>query len=240
MKIRLDLLLVERGLALSRSAGAAMIMAGEVTTGDRLLTKAGQMVPDDIELAVKERSRYVSRGGDKLASVAGDLKLDFKAKIVLDVGSSTGGFTDYALQNGAIKVYAVDVGHGQLDYRLRQDARVISLEHADIRTLDELPELADMAVADVSFISLTKVLSSIAAHIKPDSPIVAMCKPPFEAGRALATKYKGVIREPVRSQVLAQFEQKIAGEFDILGSADSKVPGPSGNIERFYLLKAKR
>lgn len=239
MKVRLDLLLVERQLAPSRTAAAAMIMAGEVSTDQGALTKAGQLVPDDIQVSIKQRSRYVSRGGDKLASVADELKLDFTGLVVLDVGSSTGGFTDYALQHGAKKVYSVDVGHGQLDYKLRQDPRVIPLEHSDIRTLESLPELVDVAVADISFISLTKALSSITPKLMPGRPIIAMCKPQFEAGRVLATKYKGVIREPVRGQVIAEFEGQISGDFEIIAAADSKVPGPSGNIERFYKLVAK-
>lgn len=240
MKIRLDLLLVERGLAASQSAAAAMIMAGQVSSHDQILSKAGQQVPADIELQIKQRSQYVSRGGDKLASVAGELRLDFTGQVVLDVGSSTGGFTDYALQHGAAKVYAVDVGHGQLDYKLRQDPRVVSLEHSDIRTLESLPELADVALVDVSFISLTKALPSTVDKLKPDAPIIALCKPQFEASKTLATEHKGVIREPERSQVIAEFEQKIAREFEIVTAADSKVPGPSGNLERFYKLIPKR
>lgn len=238
MKKRLDVLLAERGIATSRTAAAAMIMAGEVRSNDRILAKPGQLVDEAVELTIKDRPRYVSRGGDKLASVADELKLDFAGKVVLDVGSSTGGFTDFALQNGAAKVYAVDVGYGQLDWRLRQDSRVVSMEHSDIRGLD-LPERADMAVMDLSFISLTKVLDDVARLVKPGGTIVAMAKPQFEAGKVLATKFKGVIKdEAVRQQVLSEFEASIGGRFAVEAWADSKVPGEKGNIERFYRLRA--
>lgn len=236
-KQRLDLLLVERGLAASRTQAQAMIMAGEVSSEGRMLDKAGLLVEIDQPLELKTRSRYVSRAGEKLASVADQFGLDFAGKTVLDVGSSTGGFTDFALQNGASKVYAVDVGTGQLDWRLRQDERVVVMEQTDIREA-VLPEPADLAVIDVSFISLTKVLEAVAVLVKPGGPIVAMMKPQFEAGKVLADKYHGVIDdENIRQQLIANFRDWLAGKFEIVAEADSGLSGAEGNVERFFLLK---
>ena len=240
MKQRLDVALVERGLASSRTKAQALIMAGQVKSGDRVLDKPGQLIAADAELTVVESPRYVSRGGDKLESVAAKLDLDFQGKTVLDAGASTGGFTDFALQNGAAKVYSVDVGTNQLDYKLRQDPRVAAMEQTDIRELEELPEPVDIIVMDLAFISLTKVLDGIDRFLRPGGEIVTMAKPQFEAGKALADRYKGVIPEPERTQVLADFERWLAERFEILGAADSKVAGPAGNVERFYLLKPKR
>jgi 23S rRNA (cytidine1920-2'-O)/16S rRNA (cytidine1409-2'-O)-methyltransferase len=240
MKQRLDLVLVERRLAASRSAAQAMIMAGEVKSGTTALTKPGQEVDADIELIIAERPRYVSRGGDKLASVVAVLRLDFQNKVVLDVGSSTGGFTDYALQHGAIQVFAVDVGSGQLAYQLRQDERVVAMERTDIRdvTPEQLDPRPDMAVIDASFISLTKILPTVAALIKPSGQIIAMAKPQFEADKPTADRYKGVIKnEVVRGEILDKLEAAMKEQFQIAASADSKVSGAQGNRERFYVLK---
>jgi 23S rRNA (cytidine1920-2'-O)/16S rRNA (cytidine1409-2'-O)-methyltransferase len=238
MKKRLDILLVETGLATTRSQAQALIMAGQVSADGRRLDKPGMAVDEALVLHVKDQPRYVGRAGDKLASVAEALRLDFVGKVVLDVGSSTGGFTDFALQNGAVKVYCVDVGTAQLSYKLRQDERVVVMEQTDIRAA-ELPEPADMAVMDVSFISLTKVLEPTAALVKPGAPIVAMAKPQFEAGKSVADLYKGVIPvgEP-RDEILAELREWIVQRFDILGEADSGLAGAEGNIERFFLLRA--
>jgi len=237
LKQRLDVLMVERGLASSRTAAQAMIMAGEVSANTTKLIKPGQQIDSDAPLDIVNKSRYVSRGGDKLASVAEVLKLDFTDKIVLDVGSSTGGFTDYALQNGAIKSYAVDVGTNQLAYKLRQDDRIVVMEQTDIRRA-ELPEKADIAVIDVSFISLTKILGAASERIKPDGQIVAMAKPQFEADKPTADKYRGVIKdEKVRRQILDSLETYMKQSFSIKASADSTVHGAEGNRERFYLLE---
>lgn len=208
--------------------------------GTEMLSKPGQLVDEDTELTVKESPKYVSRGGDKLASVAEELQLDFCDKVVLDIGASTGGFTDFVLQNGAAKVYAVDVGNAQLAYRLRQDPRVVVMERTDIRKA-VLPEHADMAVADLSFISLTKVSDDALKLIKPDGLIIAMAKPQFETDKTTADRYQGVIKDKkVRQEILRQFEAKISNNFEIIGSADSGVPGTKGNLERFYVLKPKR
>jgi 23S rRNA (cytidine1920-2'-O)/16S rRNA (cytidine1409-2'-O)-methyltransferase len=240
MKQRLDLILVERGLATSRSLAQAMIMAGEVSHATTKLTKPGQTFDQDIKLELSQKSRYVSRGGDKLASVAQALGLDFKGKVVLDVGSSTGGFTDYALQHGAQHVYAVDVGTNQLAYKLRQDDRITIMERTDIRDLEpaQVDTRPGIAVIDVSFVSLTKILSSVASLIKSGGQIVAMAKPQFETDKPTADRYKGVISDPkVRQQILEQLEAWLgANNFEIINSADSAVHGAQGNIERFYLL----
>lgn len=241
MKKRLDIILVERELAATRTQAQALIMAGQVSADGRILDKPGQSFDEAIELHLKTQPKYVSRAGDKLASIADELKLDFRGNVLLDVGSSTGGFTDFAMQNGAVKSYCVDVGTGQLAYKLRQDPRAIVMERTDIRVA-VLPEPADIAVIDVSFISLTKILTHVADLVKPGAPIIAMAKPQFEAGKPLADKYRGVI--PVgseRNQVLADLRAWItANGFTISAEADSKVSGMEGNVERFMLLRYDR
>ncbi|HET7060431.1 MAG TPA: TlyA family RNA methyltransferase [Candidatus Saccharimonadales bacterium] len=178
--------------------------------------------------------RYVSRAGLKLASVAEALKLDFKNKTVLDVGSSTGGFTDYALQHGAKKVIAVDVGTNQLHPSLRQDPRVELHEKTDIRDF-QTPQNIDLVMADVSFISLRDILPAVAGLTGQNTQIVAMVKPQFEAGSEM--KHKGVIKnEKMRRDILKNFESWVAGQFVISGKADSQIAGTKGNRERFYLL----
>jgi len=215
-------------------------MAGQVSANGRILDKPGQSFDSQIEVHLKNQPRYVSRAGEKLASVAPALKLDFRAKTLLDVGSSTGGFTDFALQNGAAKVYCVDVGTAQLAYKLRQDPRVIVMEQIDIRAA-KLPELADMAVIDVSFVSLTKILEAVAALVTTKAPIVAMVKPQFEAGKALADKYHGVIPLGAeREEVLESVRTWMRERFEIIAEADSGLSGAEGNVERFLLLTAKR
>lgn len=238
-KIRLDQLLVERGLADSRTKAQALIMAGQVRADGKILTKPGVLLNTNSELQVIEGLRYVSRGGLKLESVSGELGLDFSGKTVVDVGASTGGFTDYALQNGAVKVYAVDVGKAQLDPKLRHDSRVVVMEQTDVRRTG-LPEKVDLALIDVSFISLTKVLPRITELIKPSGYIVAMAKPQFEADKPTADRYKGVIKDPeVRSKILADLEQHLKLNFEVIESADSGQAGAKGNLERFYLLRPK-
>lgn len=247
MKQRLDQIVVGRGLAASRTAAQGMIMAGSVRSKTKVLDKPGQSFDSDIELEIIDPPKYVSRGGDKLASVAEEFELDFSGKVVLDVGSSTGGFTDFCLQNGAAKVYAVDVGTNQLAYKLRQDDRVVVIEQTDVRDVSigsdpaqgpTLIERADIAVIDASFISLTKILPAVAELV--DGPIVAMAKPQFEADKPTADKFKGVISdEKVRKAILDRLETAIKEDFKILKSADSAVHGAQGNIEHFYLLERK-
>ena len=211
-------------------------MAGQVSAGGRILDKPGQTFDSYIDLHLKRQAPYVSRAGEKLASVASRLGLVFEGLIVLDVGSSTGGFTDYALQNGAARSYCVDVGTGQLSYKLRQDPRVVVMEQTDIRVA-ALPEPADIAVIDVSFISLTKVLMAVSALVKPGAPIVAMLKPQFEAGKPLADKHRGVIpMGDERDEVIEDVREWIREHFDIKIECDSDVHGAEGNVERFMLL----
>ena len=188
-----------------------------------------------IELAPK--SAYVSRGGEKLSSVAEQLGLDFTNKLVLDVGASTGGFTDYALQHGAAKVVTVDVGTGQLSWSLRNDARVEVHEQTDIREF-ESDLLADMALVDVSFVSSLKIIEAVASKVKPAGQIVVMIKPQFEVGKAVADKFHGVINdETVRQETINQMCDQLSNDFRIVVQADSAVLGPKGNREHFVLLK---
>jgi 23S rRNA (cytidine1920-2'-O)/16S rRNA (cytidine1409-2'-O)-methyltransferase len=226
------------GLVPSRAKAEAMIMAGQVKVNGEVIDKAGYFVPPDADISLIAPPPYVSRGGGKLASVADKLGLDFRGKIVLDVGSSTGGFTDYALQHGALKVYAVDVGTGQLDWRLRQDPRVVVMERTDIRDVQMLPESIDIVLIDVSFISLRLVLPSIAKLISPRTQVIAMAKPHFEADRITASKHKGVIKNnTIRREILKRVETFMREWFVIVAKADSEVLGRKGNQERFYLLR---
>lgn len=240
-KTRLDKAVADRGLVSTRSQAESFIKLGKVKVNGDVVTKSGHMVNDDscIELASSEK--YVSRAGLKLASVASLLKLDFRNKIVLDVGSSTGGFTDYALQHGAIKVYAVDVGTDQLHPNLRDDERVELHEKTDIRdfTLPE-EERPEIIVIDVSFISLREVLPHIAQSLaNRQTQIVAMVKPQFEAGKNQANK--GVIKnDSMRRQILKDFEQWAREFFIVCDKRDSEVAGAKGNRERFYLLTLNR
>lgn len=238
MKQRLDNLLVGRGLVPTRSKAEAVIMAGLVKVDGKRIDKAGYFVKDEVQIDIKELPKYVSRGGDKLASVADKLKLDFRGKIVMDVGSSTGGFTDFALQHGAQKVYAIDVGRGQLDYKLRTDDRVIVMEKTDIRRVTELPDNIDIVVIDVSFISLELIMPAVVDLIDKNTQVVAMAKPHFEADYATASKHKGVIKnDKIRREILKKVERFLGKWFVVLDKADSKLAGRKGNVERFFLLK---
>ena len=205
----------------------------------KAVTKPGAQVSphDDVKLTAAEQ--YVSRAGLKLASVARALQLDFKGKVVLDVGSSTGGFTDYALRHGAVKVIAVDVGTEQLHPSLRSDDRIEVHEKTDIRNFQTLQDI-DIAVADVSFVSLREILPSVARLVGPDGQVVAMVKPQFEAGQS-NLKHKGVVKnDRVRRTILQDFEAWARRHFVILDKADSAVSGSKGNQERFYLLRPLR
>lgn len=240
MKKRLDLVLVGRSLAKDQDSAARLVMAGLVSSNDKVIDKPGMLVDDEIKIDIKSRSAYVSKGGDKLESVAGRLKLNFKGKVVLDAGASTGGFSDYALQNGASKVYAVDVGRGQIHQKLKLDPRLIVMERTDIRETESLPEMVDVALVDVSFVSLVSILTHVKRLVRPSGLIVALLKPQFEASKEVADRFKGVISdEGVRQEIISNFESQINDEFEVLGTADSKVFGAKGNRERFYLLHLK-
>lgn len=263
MKTRLDLALMQKGLTETRTKAGALIMAGRVMVDGKRIDKAGYFVKPDAKIEILPGERYVSRAGGKLASVADKLGLDFHGKTVLDVGVSTGGFTDYALQNGAAKVYAVDVGTQQLDWKLRQDPRVVVMEKTDIRDVqpsvfgnvgpsDSKSEAVptsngglrskvqgpDLVLIDVSFISLRLVLPTIRRLVKPKTPIVAMAKPHFEADRRTASMHKGVIKnETIRRGILKNLEEWLRQNgFIVRVKADSAVRGTKGNLERFYLL----
>lgn len=233
MKQRLDHLLVQKKLVISRSQAESYIRLGVVEVDGKVETKPGFFVSDQAEVKIKS-DQYVSRAGLKLASVAKILKLDFRNKIVLDVGSSTGGFTDYALQKGAAKVFAVDVGTNQLHPKLRLDQRIELHEQTDIRDFKP-SQTPDIVVMDVSFISLREILPHIAKVSAPSTEIVAMLKPQFEAGRSQINK--GIIKnDKIRREILKDFETWTKQYFIIKDKADSQVHGEKGNAERFYLL----
>lgn len=240
-KARLDTLLVERGLAPTRNVALGCILAGRVYSGERRLDKPGTALPRDAELSLRELPRYVSRGGNKLENALSALGLDVAGKTWLDVGASTGGFTDCLLQRGASKVYAVDVGRGQLAEKLRQDPRVVSREGTNARHLTpgEFPEAILGVVVDASFIGLAKLLPAITGVLAPGGLLLAMIKPQFEAGRELARQYRGVIDDPdVRQRIIDQVITQVAGAgFSVLGSCDSGLAGPKGNLEHFVLAQ---
>ncbi len=234
-KRRLDLLLVERGLAPTREKAQALILAGLVEVDGRPGAKAGASFDASAEIAVAGPPHpYVSRGGVKLAAALDHFAIDPAGLVCLDVGASTGGFTDCLLQRGAARVYAVDVGHGQLDARLRADPRVVVREKVNARALSaaEVPERVDLAVADVSFISLRLVLPAVAALAKPGAALVTLVKPQFEAGRGEVPRGGVVKSEEVRRRVVAEVEE--AGRrlgLAVLGSIRSPIQGASGNEE---------
>lgn len=237
MKTRLDVFLAEKGLVQNRTKAGAMIMAGQVKVGGKVVDKAGFFVSADAKIEIKDLPRYASRGGEKLASANARFKIDFNNKIILDVGSSTGGFTDYAIQNGAQIVYAVDVGTGQLDWRLRSNPKVVVMEKTDIRLVKKLPEPPDIITIDVSFISLSQIMPYVLALCRPKTIVIAMAKPHFEADYKTASKHKGVIKnEKIRREILKKVELQLKQWFVVKNKADSKVAGAKGNIERFFLL----
>ena len=243
MKERLDTLLVKKGFYHSRERAKAAIMAGVVFVDGQRSDKAGNMInPDTAEIFIKENlCPYVSRGGLKLEKSMSEFSLNLQNTVCMDIGASTGGFTDCMLQNGAVKVYAIDVGHGQLDWKLRNDPRVVCMEKTNIRYVvpEDLQEAADFSSIDVSFISLTKVLLPVYHLLKADGEVVCLIKPQFEAGREKVGK-KGVVREPkVHEEVI----EKVVDYAKSIGYATlhleySPIKGPEGNIE--YLLHLKK
>ena len=235
-KQRHDHALVARGLTSSRSQAENWIRLGKVTVDGKTLTKPGYFVRGSADVKLVAEEQYVSRAGLKLASVAKVLNLNFKDAVVLDVGSSTGGFTDYSLRNGAKKVYAVDVGTDQLHLSLRGNERIELHEKTDIRDFIIEGDMPDIIVIDVSFISLREILPYIAKQLSaPNTQIAAMLKPQFEAGRNQTNK--GIIKnEAVRRQILKEFETWAKQYFVVRDKRDSDVAGAKGNQERFYLL----
>ncbi len=240
---RADQLLVECGLAESRSKAQALIMAGAVYDGTRRVAKPGETLPPDADLSVKGRDHpWVSRGGLKLDRGLTEFAIDPTGLTCLDVGASTGGFTDVLLHHGAAKVYAVDVGHGQLAWTLRQDERVVVLERTNARnlTVDQVSEPVDLLVCDASFISLTKILPAGMALTAPGARLVALIKPQFEVGRGQVGK-GGVVRNPdLHAQVCERIRDWLAAQpgWRVLGIVESPITGPEGNVE--FLIGAER
>jgi 23S rRNA (cytidine1920-2'-O)/16S rRNA (cytidine1409-2'-O)-methyltransferase len=240
-KQRLDTLLAERGLFPSRTRAAASVMAGEVTIGHhgKRALKPGEMVAVDEELSVRERARFASRGGLKLEHALAGFALSVEGRRTLDVGASTGGFTDCLLQHGAAEVTAVDVGYGDLDYRLRKDSRVTVLERTNARSMtrEMLPYTPTLAVLDVSFISLRKVLPAVLACIAESYDVLALVKPQFEVGRERVGK-GGVVRaaEDRRAALIDVGVAAIELGASVLGYRSSGLPGPKGNLESFIWL----
>jgi 23S rRNA (cytidine1920-2'-O)/16S rRNA (cytidine1409-2'-O)-methyltransferase len=235
MKKRLDVLLVERGLAVSRTQAQALVMAGLVPGYE----KAGQQVDEDAELSIVRGPAYVSRGGEKLAHALDELHIDPAGLDVLDVGASTGGFTDVLLQRGAARVIAVDVGYGQLHPKIRDDPRVVVLERTNARALTELPFAPQLVVCDVSFISVRTALPPALELAAPEWQALVLVKPQFEAGRADVAKGSGVVRDPViRARVLREIAYAALGwRAEVAGVVDSGLPGPKGNRELFLHLR---
>jgi 23S rRNA (cytidine1920-2'-O)/16S rRNA (cytidine1409-2'-O)-methyltransferase len=231
-KQRLDSLLVARGLAENRSRAQAIIMAGEVTVNGSLLTKAGCLVTADAEICLKQKMPYVSRGGLKLEHALKEFGISVSGLACLDVGASTGGFTDCLLQHGAERVYALDVGHGQIDYRLRQNSRVTVMEKVNAHYPFELPGKVDLATMDVSFISVTMVLPNVLPHLGPDGEVVVLFKPQFEADRKDVGK-GGVIRDPaVHAGCIGKFVTWMnTNNWSLLNLTASPVTGADGNRE---------
>ena len=242
-KIRVDVLLVDRGLVESRSRAQALIMAGAVYTGTERISKAGQTISEDAPLEVKGRDHpWVSRGGLKLDHALKQFDVDLAGKVVLDVGASTGGFTDVALHHGASKVYAVDVGHGQLAWSLRQDPRVVVLEKTNARhlTAAEIPGPGDAVVCDASFIGLQTVLPAPMALAAPGAVLIALIKPQFEVGKGQVGK-GGVVRDPaLHEEVCARIRDWLDAEpgWSVIGLTESPITGPEGNKE--FLIAARR
>lgn len=239
-KQRLDKLMVERGLAPSRERAQALIMAGQVVVGDHAVDKSGHQVPVDSEIRIKgDVLPFVSRGGLKLRKALHQFGIDVSGLVAIDVGASTGGFTDCLLQAGVLKVFAVDVGHGQLAWKLQQDPRVINIEKTNIRYLtpDKLGETPDLAVIDASFISLSKILPATVALIKPGGRIIALIKPQFEVGKGEVGK-GGIVRDPADHQRVIEDVCRTAQAMglEVAGLCESPITGADGNREFLILL----
>jgi 23S rRNA (cytidine1920-2'-O)/16S rRNA (cytidine1409-2'-O)-methyltransferase len=239
MKTRLDQLLVVRGLAQSRAQAQALILAGRVRVEGSAAAKAGTKVPEDAAVTLKEARRFVSRGGEKLAAALEHFRVFPAGKVTLDAGASTGGFTQVLLLGGAVKVYAVDVGYGQLDAALRADPRVVALERQNLRFLsrEAVPEPLDLITLDLSFISLTLVLPWLLEFLRPGGEILALVKPQFEVGKGQVGK-GGVVRDPTRQrQAVAEVAAAArALGFQVSRAFPSPLKGPKGNQEYFLYL----
>ena len=256
MKRRLDLLLVERGLTESRVKAHALIMAGDVLVNERVIDRPSTQVWEDVLIRLRHKPPFVSRGGIKLAHALDLFHIDVSSLVALDVGASTGGFTDCLLKRGASRVYAIDVGYGQLDYRLRVEPRVVIMERLNARYPFALPEPVDLATVDLSFISLEKVVPNITKLVKPEGNLICLVKPQFELGRAQVGR-GGLVKDPLlHARALGRFiswaiewggvvmeegEINMRGEYEkgfrLVGLTPSPILGASGNREFFVLLK---
>jgi 23S rRNA (cytidine1920-2'-O)/16S rRNA (cytidine1409-2'-O)-methyltransferase len=238
LKVRADQLLVDKKLAPSRTRAQALILGGRVYVGEARVEKAGAMLPADAPIALREEDHpYVSRGGVKLAGALDAFGVDPSGKRCVDLGASTGGFTDCLLQRGAASVAAVDVGYGQLAHSLRTDPRVLVLERTNARSLEasQIGGEVDLCVVDASFIGLGKLLDAIARLLQPRGELVALIKPQFEVGREEAARSRGVVRDPEirRAAIDGAVREVESAGFDVLGTADCVIPGPKGNLEAF-------
>jgi len=236
--VRLDVLMHQLGLVESREQARRLILAGEVRVNGQLVDKAAAPVSAEAEITIKQPPPYVSRGGQKLAHALDVFRVNPADYVVADMGASTGGFTDCVLQRGARRVYAIDVGYGQLHWRLRQDERVVVMERVNARHLQELPEAIDLVTIDASFISLKLLLPAAARVLKPSGSVIALIKPQFEAGQHLVGK-GGVVRKPgVHRQVLERvITDALASGWVLLGLTRSPLTGPKGNIEFLMWLR---
>lgn len=241
-KLRADVLLVERGLAPTRAKAQALLLAGQVFSGEQRLEKAGQLLAIDAPIRVQEGERFVSRGGHKLDGALDALGVSVKGCVAADVGASTGGFSDCLLQRGAAKVYAIDVGEHQLAPRLLSDARVVVMDRTNARHLEAsaFAEPLELAVVDASFIGIEKLLPALARILPAGAQLLALIKPQFEAGKRDAARNKGVIRDPeLRARLIERARASVAEHgFELLGGCDSTLPGPKGNVE--YFVHARR
>lgn len=240
-KQRLDTLVLEHGLAISIEKARALIMAGQVVVGDHTVDKAGQLVAIDAEIRLKgENLPFVSRGGLKLRRALDEFGVDVTGLVAVDVGSSTGGFTDCLLQAGAARVFAVDVGYSQLAWKLQQDPRVVSMERTNIRTVtpDQLDDEPVLAVIDASFISLSKVLPATVGLLKPGGRIIALIKPQFEVGRGEVGK-GGIVRDPAAHEKVIEDIRRTASDLGlkVAGLCSSPITGADGNREFLILLE---
>jgi 23S rRNA (cytidine1920-2'-O)/16S rRNA (cytidine1409-2'-O)-methyltransferase len=241
-RVRLDQALVERGLCESRTKAQALIIAGQVCVDDQRADKPGTLVRSDCNLSLKTQDRFVSRGGYKLEGAVLELQLEPTGRVCVDVGASTGGFTDCLLQRGASRVYAVDVGSGQLARKLVTDQRVVVMDRTNARNLQptDFPEPIDWVVVDASFIGIAKLIDAIARVLPPGGVLLAMIKPQFEVGPEQARKHKGVIKdEALRLEAIDAAREAVAtAGFELRAGCDSSLPGPKGNVE--YFLYATR
>ena len=243
--IRLDQALVERSLCDSREKAKRAILAGQIRVNGQLANKASDSVKPDDEIVLLASEKFVSRGGQKLEHALKQFQLDVTGAIAIDLGASTGGFTDCLLQNGAAKVFAVDVGQGQLAWKLRKDKRIVVMEKTNARFLkpEQFPQPFDLAVIDCSFISLRKILPPAIPLLKPDGKIVALIKPQFEAGKAEADKGRGVISDPkIHERILSELREFVSAQAGLCWRdvVESPLLGPAGNKEFLVLIEKTR